>query len=209
MSTLFDADYFENGPSTGKSLYENYRWMPELTLPFAAAIAKHIGMEYGDTVLDFGCAKGFLVKALRLLHYDAYGADISEYAVKGRENLQLIEHAADISLPPHVSRFDFIIAKDTLEHIPQVKQELQALMHKARCLFVVVPLGDGEKYVAADYEKDTTHIIRQPLEWWVNTMENSGWCVREAVYDLPYIKDRWRHIPGGNGFITAYSWRYK
>ena len=28
----FDREYFEQGPMTGKSLYTNYRWLPELTL---------------------------------------------------------------------------------------------------------------------------------------------------------------------------------
>ncbi len=30
---FFDKNYFESGPQTNKSLYQNYRWIPELTIP--------------------------------------------------------------------------------------------------------------------------------------------------------------------------------
>ena len=39
----------------------------------------------GSRVLDVGCAKGFLVKDFLDLGIDAYGLDISEYALKNCE----------------------------------------------------------------------------------------------------------------------------
>ena len=44
-------------------------------------IAKDMDLDDNEKVLDFGCAKGFTVKALRLLGYKAYGVDVSEYAI--------------------------------------------------------------------------------------------------------------------------------
>ena len=55
--------------------------MPELTLPLAHHIAVDCNLDKHQTICDFGCAKGYLVYALRLLGYDAYGVDISEYAI--------------------------------------------------------------------------------------------------------------------------------
>ncbi|MDH3324467.1 MAG: methionine biosynthesis protein MetW, partial [Candidatus Peregrinibacteria bacterium] len=77
----YDAEYFENGIASGKSGYQDYRWMPERTIKFAHKIIKELGLRDGDKVLDFGCAKGYLVKAFRILDIDAYGCDISRYAI--------------------------------------------------------------------------------------------------------------------------------
>ena len=35
----------------------------------------------GERILDFGCAKGFLVKAMRILDVAAQGVDVSKYAI--------------------------------------------------------------------------------------------------------------------------------
>ena len=40
----FDLEYFEQGPMTGKSLYTNYRWLPELTLPMCHHIITYFGI---------------------------------------------------------------------------------------------------------------------------------------------------------------------
>ena len=79
---LYDREYFENGIITGKSCYQNYRWMPETTIKMAFNIIKYLHLPEGARFLDFGCAKGYLVKALRLLDIDAYGCDVSKYTIE-------------------------------------------------------------------------------------------------------------------------------
>ena len=74
---FYDKDYFENGLGSTKSCYENYRWIPELTIPMANKLINYLEINNNYKLLDFGCSKGYLVKALRLLDYDCYGVDIS------------------------------------------------------------------------------------------------------------------------------------
>ena len=50
--------------------------------PVAKDIIDHFKLNKGDRVLDIGCAKGFLVKDLLDLGIDAYGVDVSEYALQ-------------------------------------------------------------------------------------------------------------------------------
>ena len=48
-------------------------------MSFAEKLIATMGMQPYDSVLDFGCARGYLVKALRKLAIMAYGYDISEW----------------------------------------------------------------------------------------------------------------------------------
>ena len=74
IKKVFDEKYFEDGVRNRVSAYEQYRWMPERTIREASSIINNIEF---DKVLDFGCAKGFLVYAMRLLGKDAHGVDVS------------------------------------------------------------------------------------------------------------------------------------
>ena len=86
LTTMFDEKYFEDGVRHRVSAYENYRWQPERTIREAASLINNIEF---DNVLDYGCAKGFMVYAMRLLGKEAYGVDVSQYAVdNGHEKIK-------------------------------------------------------------------------------------------------------------------------
>ena len=204
----FDREYFEQGPMTGKSLYTNYRWMPELTIPLCHHLVTECPIRIDDTVLDFGCAKGYIVHALRLLGYEAYGVDISEYAISQAPKevngyVTQIEPYAELP-----GKYTWIIAKDILEHIPydRIDEQLQILHDATDDIIVMVPLGDGTKYYIDAYEKDITHHIRQPLEWWSERFKHAGFGIDIETHDLGPFKSNWQGIhPEGNGLILAYK----
>lgn len=203
----YDADYFLRGKETGKSLYENYRWMPELTIPMAQTIVDYCGIEKGSRILDFGCARGYLVKALRGLGYDAYGHDISKWAIENcdGEVKRYVGHEALRNSYCEIEKFDWIIAKDVLEHVSYVHLTINDFMASAqKGIFVVVPLSkfNQGRYVVEEYEKDVTHTQRWPLGTWVNMFLEVGWKV-EASYRIPGIKDNYAKYERGNGFIVA------
>jgi SAM-dependent methyltransferase len=202
----FDEDYFLHGKQTGKSLYENYRWLPNLTIPMARAIVDYLGIGYDQTVLDFGCARGYLVRAMRELGYHAHGCDISKWAITNCDEVAkpFLFNSTTPVLPLHRG-VDWIIAKDVLEHIPYIGSAITMLMDCARVgIFVVVPLSlvRGLKYVVPEYEKDITHIHRRPLTSWAVLFMQSGWSV-EARYRIKGIKDNYAQHKMGNGFIIA------
>jgi len=72
------------------------------------------------TALDVGCAKGFLVRALRREGVEAWGADLSEYAVAtAPEEVRpwlKVGRCQDLPFPD--SAFDVLVLMETLEHIP-------------------------------------------------------------------------------------------
>lgn len=206
-SSIYDADYFLRGKEKGLSLYENYSWLPDLTIPMCQAIINHLPIRTGETVLDFGCARGYVVKALRKLGVKAVGVDVSTWAIKNcDESVEnyclLVEELKGVE-----NGYDWIIAKDVLEHIPQTADTIDDLMKTARIgLFAVVPLSParGERYVVPDYELDVTHVHRMTLLDWAFLFARPGWRV-ELAYRVPGVKDNYDK-PGwekGNGFLTA------
>ena len=202
--TQYDADYFLRGKQTGKSLYEDYHWMPDLTIPMVNRIISHCGIKTDHSILDFGCARGYIVRAFRERGYEAWGHDISEWALKNADSAvknYLIVN--DTTL--FVNSFDWVIAKDVLEHVPQVADTIDTIMEAASVgVFVVVPLSetDNAPYVVEDYEKDVTHIHRLTLATWARMFFRYGWSVT-ASYRVPGVKDNYNQYEKGNGFITC------
>ena len=203
---IYDAEYFLRGKESGKSLYQDYRWLPELTIPMCQAIVDHCDIKKGETILDFGCARGYSVKALRGLGYSAYGYDVSQWALDNAdpEVYHYLTRLNGVAFGPQVT-YDWIIAKDVLEHVEYVENTIQKLVQFAtKGIFVVVPLSkfSGGKYVVEEYEKDVTHKQRYPLATWVAMFLRPGWVV-EASYRVPGVKDNYAQHATGNGFITA------
>lgn len=201
---IYDEDYFLRGETSGKSLYTDYRWLPDLTVPMARSIVDYLGISYDHTILDFGCARGYFVKALRHLRYKSYGIDISQWAIDNADE----EVKKYVRLGKQVtSSFDWVIAKDVLEHVEDVEIVTQSMLHHARVgIFVVVPTSpkDGAPYVLEDYERDITHIHRLTLSSWVGLFLARGWDVT-ATYRVPGIKDN-HYQPAwepGDGFLIC------
>jgi SAM-dependent methyltransferase len=200
MEEIFNEDYYQNGIEKGVSLYSNYRWIPELSIPIAHRLTVNLGITTEDKVLDFGCALGFIVKSFRLLGINAWGYDISEYAINNVPSDT--EEYVYRGITWRSKTWDWIICKDVLEHIPyeEIDETLQNLRGCGANIFVVVPLADGDKYNEPLYELDATHIIRENIEWWKDRFNGNRLPVRSAKYKMPGIKENWC-TQNANGFF--------
>ena len=198
----FNEDYYEHGVELGISGYSNYRWIPEITLPMCYYIIKNLGIKQKDTILDYGCAKGFLVKSFRLLGVKSWGYDISKYSISNCDK-KIKRHLSN-TLPKR--KFSWLITKDVLEHVP--KGDLNKTLKDMHCLsdnfFIVVPLGKDGKYVVPSYERDITHRIKEPLLWWIEKLGSNGYDIVKATYTFQGVKSYYTKEWGkGNGFIVA------
>ena len=214
---FYDIDYFDRGIETGKSLYTNYRWLPELTIALSMSYIDYLGITRKDKVLDYGCGKGgFMVKALRILYRQAWGCDISEYAINSADNdtrqylkVSSLKPSHNI-VPFFIGKkkcFDYILAKDVFEHIDEEELDivLQALREKGKYLFACQPLGDNGKFVVPAYNMDITHRTIQNKDWWTAKFKKNGWKVVKFSYYVPGIKDSWSNFEHGNGFFLLKS----
>jgi len=116
-------------------------------------------------VLDIGCAMGYLVRRLHKAGVDAWGIDVSRYAlsqaptdVKPYLKLGSAEH-----LPFNDKEFDMAVSFSTFEHLPP-EMVTRAVMEAGRVAnwgIISVTPGDDPHF-----DEDITHKTKQPLSWW-------------------------------------------
>lgn len=116
----FSKNYFDGDQHMAGTYasYDEERLWPA----FEDMVRKFKHMMPPKRILDIGCAKGFLVSALRMVGYNASGIDISEYAIDQANDyvkpfLQTGELGKE-NLPYAGNSFDVIICMGTLEYIP-------------------------------------------------------------------------------------------
>lgn len=200
---FYDHDYFERGIETGKSCYQNYRWIPELTIPMAMTIIDYLGIKPDQKILDFGCAKGYLVKAFRWLRRESWGVDVSRYAVHNcdPEVEDFCFSPIDYMGPDYV---DFVIAKDVFEHI--LLTDLFNIIEKIALnglIFAVIPLGDGGLYRAPANNLDQSHITCMSEKEWKSFFKNCNLRVKDFTFRMDGIKDSYYdRYPTAHGFFT-------
>lgn len=203
---FYDSRYFEDGIASGKSCYTNYRWIPELTIPMAYWIIRALQLDPGARILDYGCSKGYVVKALRLLGMDAWGVDISSYAVRHcdadvRDYCHVIEPDRPV---PVDGQFDLVMTKDVLEHMDEkaLNEFLEHYTPLTMHMWHVIPLGDSGVFRIPEYHADRSHIQIQNEQWWEQLFMQHGWRDIRCQHYVKGIKDNWadRHAKG-NGFF--------
>jgi 2-polyprenyl-3-methyl-5-hydroxy-6-metoxy-1,4-benzoquinol methylase len=149
-------------------------------LEFFGKVADGIVRDLRPTsVLDAGCAMGFLVEALRERGVEAWGIDVSEYAIS-----QVHESAKEFcevgSLAEPLSRrYDLIVSIEVLEHIPPTETTAAIANLCAatdQLLLSTTPDDYGE----------ATHLNVQPPEAWSAALAQEGF-LREVEHDVSYV----------------------
>lgn len=168
--TFYDEDYYQHGIHTGKSNYENYRWLPEYSNTQQKIISNFLHLSYNDVLVDFGAAMGHLMRAFNDNGYNMYGVDCSHYAVSkcGKYKEKLFCSDSLKILP--IASANWVISINTLEHlnINQLLSFFEETRDVGAYLFYLVPISryDGGKYISLTANKDYSHILRRSEAWW-------------------------------------------
>ncbi len=142
IARRFDREFFDGQRSTG---YGGFSYHPRFWQPVIPTFQRHFGLTAASSVLDVGCAKGFMLHDLAELipGITVKGIDVSTYA---------IENAID-SMKPHLvvadarelpfddASFDVVIAVNTVHNLdrPDLIRSLQEIERvKRRAAFVTV-----------------------------------------------------------------------
>lgn len=203
MQEKFNEDYYLRGKEKNISNYSNYRWLPDLTMPMAKALMKFMCICPGDKVLDYGCARGYLVKALRIIGVHSYGCDISSWAINNCD--QEVKDYVGFSLDDR--GYDYVFCKDVLEHVPtdnldELLPKLFSVTKKSSLFIVPLATHEGGPYIYPCDELDSTHIHRKTLTNWMELIGHhaSNFLVFGSLY-IPTLKASSESYPGSTGFI--------
>lgn len=194
----YDEDYFLHGVETGKSNYTNYRWLGAVTLEYATYLRRHLNLQRKETVLDYGCARGYLVKALRMAGITAFGVDISKWAIENCDPDVVKIVSNDISTLMPV---DWVHCKDVIEHIEvgELYRLLPNLFEAASngCLFIVPLTNRSGKFLYPNDELDPTHVNRHTLEGWIDILNECRKVAEgESVIDSRFTVSGSYHMHG-------------
>lgn len=187
---MYDHSYYTgNNYANYLERYEKYeRLVHELHYD----LFRKMGLDFTKTpVLDYGCAVGFVTRALKSCgHEKVIGFDVSEWAIQyGREVMELLE----LSTLPEVwqkQSFGLTIALDVLEHMDEHDLRQLLIGVNTQYLMIRVPVcnTDGGRFVLEVSERDPTHVRRLTKESWNNLIEESGYTFVSRIV-LGHIYD--------------------
>lgn len=169
----FDQNYYAN--SCGRPYQRDVDW-----LNFFGKVAEKIKIEINpSTVLDAGCAFGFLVEKLREQGIQAFGSDISEYAIsQTHESIKPFCWVGSL-VEPIEQKYDLIVSIEVLEHIDKKNSE-KALINLCNAtddiLFSSTPF---------DY-KESTHVNVNNPDYWSEQFAKQGFF-RDVNFDASFI----------------------
>jgi ubiquinone/menaquinone biosynthesis C-methylase UbiE len=176
ISREYGFDYFDGDRMYGYGGYQyDGRWVP-----VARNMIHHFKLQPGHRILDVGCAKGFLVRDLKESGIDAYGIDISEYALENCDPsiVGRLHLGNAVSLPFKTNSFDVVISINTVHNLerPDCVKAIREIQRVSR----------GQAFIQVDSYR--TPEEREVFESWVLTAKfhdyPSGWLdvFAEASY---------------------------
>jgi predicted TPR repeat methyltransferase len=169
----YDMSYFDGrkGPLKHNAGYAKYeRWarrdsatsLGEKWLDKAAALGERHQLQ-NKKVLEIGCAKGFLVKDLRDMGVDAYGLDVSPYAIGEAED-GMAPHLYTGDARTYLSNFsrnefDVVFSLRFLECIAEA--DLPGLVSEMNRISKL-------QFHEIDVDPNPDYYVVQPLSWWAS-----------------------------------------
>ena len=115
IARKFGKEYFDGSRMFGYGgYYYDGRWKKVVN-----DFINYYKLKPGDKVLDIGCAKGYLVKEFLDKKIDAYGLDISQYAIDN--SIEEIKKYLSVGnanyLPFEDNSFDVVISINTIHNL--------------------------------------------------------------------------------------------
>lgn len=149
-------------------------------LEFFGKIAENIIREIKPSrVFDVGCAKGFLVEALRDRGVEAWGSDVSEYAI-GEVRPDLRSFCSVRSAKePIGGRYDLVTCIEVLEHLSD--QEGRAAIMNMTAVTDTVLFSSTPSDLS-----EPTHVNVRPVLYWLQLFRDCGFAP-DTAFDASFV----------------------
>ncbi|MHB8717875.1 MAG: rhamnosyltransferase WsaF family glycosyltransferase [Candidatus Dormibacteria bacterium] len=174
----YDAEYYHSHCGSVPYTADSEHWQA-----FYGSLADKIVLSLQPArVFDAGCALGFLVAAFWDRNVEAFGRDVSEFAIsQARPDIRKYCSVGSIT-DPIDGPYDLVTCIEVLEHIPE-EEALDALKNLVtatdRILFSSTPSDLDEP----------THVNVRPIAYWLNKFAEAGFAPvvgHDASYVAPH-----------------------
>jgi SAM-dependent methyltransferase len=183
-SAYYGKGYWEDAEGSN---YRNYGDDPGW--PVIASLIEHLSNGNSSTVYEVACAKGYLVNWLNNFGLDAYGIDISDYAIENsvadiRSRLSV---ANAVSLPWDTDTADYVLSMEFFEHVPEneidnVLSEKMRVLKSGGLMLMKINIDDHQS--SSESDNDHSHFTIMPREWWESIFEKSGLVRDKNIEDM-------------------------
>ena len=164
----------EQGEAYGAAYFASHcgpfpyaREVPHWTRFFGGVADEIVARLRPKRVFDAGCAHGFLVEALWDRGVEAWGRDISDYAIsQARPDIRPFVSVGSIT-EPLGGPYDLVTCIEVLEHLPEA-EAIVAIGRMAEAAPLVLFSS-----TPSDTE-EPTHLTVRPVRWWIDRFAEAG-----------------------------------
>jgi SAM-dependent methyltransferase len=184
-----DASRVLAPPEPSPSLYNENYYKDDFGVPyertehwirFFGNVASRIGQNLAPrTALDAGCAMGLLVEQLVRVGIDAYGIDISDFAIERAPEVVRDRCRVGSITEPIEGRYDLVLCVEVLEHLTRADSETamdNLCAVTSTILFSSTPMHYGQ----------VTHVNVNPPEVWSEMFARRGFY-RDLDQDATFL----------------------
>lgn len=188
VARQFGKDFFDGDRSHG---YGGFNYFPRFWQPVIPKFREHWDLDSSSSVLDVGCAKGFMLHDLAELipGITVRGVDVSEYAIANSiEDMRpFLQVANAIELPFPDKSFDVVISINTIHNLERAEC--------AKALREIQRVSRGKSFVTVDAYRNEDEKVRM-YAWNLTAktiMSVDEWI--EFFADAGYTGDYFWFIP--------------
>lgn len=179
VARKFDREYFDGERLYG---YGGYSYHPRFWQATVRRLRDYYRLSEGASLLDVGCAKGFMLHDFKELmpNLKITGIDISPYAIK--HAIESVKPSLQVGnakeLPFEDNSFDLVISINTIHNLPleeckQSLKEIQRVSRKHSFITVDAWRTEGEKKRLAQW--NLTALTYMHVDDWQKLFEEVGY----------------------------------
>ena len=183
LKEFFESERYWHGDWGYRQGYQDF--------PIHEQVVELIRSRNPKRVLDVGCAMGFIVQRLMEKGIDAYGVDISNYAISRapEEVKPYLQVASAHDLPFPSQSFDLIYCASVLEHIPEDFTDKVIAEFKRVAKRAILGIAYKDPYSTLDAHGDISHVNIKDEPWWREKLPPEFEMIDVCVEDgRPYTR---------------------
>lgn len=188
VARQYGKEFFDGDRLFG---YGGFHYHSRFWQPVVPDLVEHFGLKAGSSLLDVGCAKGFMLYDLMALvpGIELAGIDVSEYAIENakEEVKPLLRIGSAEALPFEDNSFDVVMSINTVHNLEEAEC--------AKALQEIDRVSRGKAFITVDAYRNDEEKERM-LQWALTAktiMHVDDW--KQFFNDIGYQGDFYWFIP--------------